>query len=252
MLAAGVGVLCQLRHRQLRVGVVGLQVGDGLRHQHARRAGGRGTLVLQRVIQQQGQLGHFAALHGDLRPRRQVGGLRHPLKQAAQIPQRHGVGVQDHQLPVPAAILQPALVQRLLPQIGVDLDDHPLRDAVCNIEHAGVVQPRRENDHFADVQVVDAAVDGVAHRAARHRQHNFIIRVRVDDRLAVRLVRVPANLDLPGAQRGAGILPRQDGIDILWYFLDDHGGVPPIIFLADSIISHFATFMLQKHEKICE
>lgn len=58
------------------------------------------------------------------------------------------------------------------------------------------------------VQIVDTAVDGVAHAAARHRQYHLIIRVGVDHRLDILPVCIQAHDNLTVLQGGTGILLR--------------------------------------------
>lgn len=72
------------------------------------------------------------------------------------------------------------------------------------------------------VQIVDAAVDGVAHAAARHRQYHLIIRVGVDHRLDILPVCIQAHDNLTVLQGGTGILLRQNGIHVMRHFLQDH------------------------------
>ena len=106
-----------------------------------------------------------------------------------------------------------------------------------------------KEDQLPQVQIVDAAADGIPHTAARYRQDQLIVGVRVYDRLAVELVGVPCYQDIAALQGGAGLLLREKRIYIMRYFLYDHGAGLPTNFVLKTIISHFAIFALQKAEK---
>ena len=96
VLPAGVGVLCQLGHGQMRVGVVGLKVSNRLGDEQTGGRGRRGIVPPgHNLADQQNQLRDFAALHGIAYFFIKIHGLGHPLQQTAKVPLRDGVSVQN-------------------------------------------------------------------------------------------------------------------------------------------------------------
>lgn len=152
----------------------------------------------------------------------EIYGLGHPLQQTAEVPLRDGVSVQNDRIPRPDMPRQAALRPGTLPDAGSYLHDEPLRGRVRDVELAGVVHLAREQYQLPQVQIVDTAVDGVAHAAARHRQYHLIIRVGVNHRLDILPVCIQAHDNLTVLQGGTGILLRQNGIHVMRHFLQDH------------------------------
>lgn len=181
-----------------------------------------------------------------------IHGLGHPLQQTAEVPLRDGVSVQNDRIARPDMPRQAALRPGTFPDAGSYLHDEPLRGRVRDVELAGVVHLARKQYQLPQVQIVDTAVDGVAHAAARHRQYHLIIRVGVDHRLDILPVCIQAHDNLTVLQGGTGILLRQNGIHVMRHFLQDHERLLLLNFVFTTIISHFATFALQIRQKFCE
>ena len=201
MLPAGVGVARQLCNIQLGVCVVRLQVGNRSGNQQACGGGWRcGAAAVDHMAEQQNQLGHLTAL--DCRADRlvQMDGLRHPLQQATEIPLYDRVGIKYDRLALQKAVGQAALRPGAVPDAGRDLHDKPFRGVRRDVELAGMEHLPGKEDQLPQMQVVDAAADGIPHTAARYRQDQLIVGVRVYDRLAVELVGVPCYHDIAALQ----------------------------------------------------
>ena len=100
VLPAGVGILCQLGHGQMRVSVVGLKVSNRLGDEQTGGRGRRGIVPPgHNLADQQNQLRDLAALHGIAYFFIEIHGLGHPLQQTAEVPLRDGVSVQNDRIP---------------------------------------------------------------------------------------------------------------------------------------------------------